>query len=101
MLFSKFKAFSSIHGASFVGGVGGGVGGAGGGGGGGAATTATPTAAVAPTTIQPQAAAVGQKVEINLGDEDGLVSKNTIRAIIDGINDQIADGAAIQSITVV
>ena len=72
-----------------------------GGGGGGAATTATPTAAVAPTTIQPQAAAVGQKVEINLGDEDGLVSKNTIRAIIDGINDQIADGAAIQSITVV
>lgn len=95
------KAISSIQGASFGGGGGGGGGGAGGGGGGGAATTATPTAAVAPTTIQPQAAAVGQKVEINLGDEDGLVSKNTIRAIIDGINDQIADGAAIQSITVV
>lgn len=96
------KAISSIQGASFGGGGGGGGGSAGGGGGGGAtATAATPTATATPTTIQPTAAAVGQKVEINLGDEDGLISKNSIRAIIDGINDQISDGAAIQSITVV
>jgi len=86
---------ASIRSTSFGGGGGGGSAPSGGGGGGGGSaptSVATPdlTSANAPST----------SITINLGDEEGLISKSTFRRLIDGINEELADGAVIGSIGV-
>lgn len=84
----------------------------GGGGGGGGATpaaggagTATPTAAPPTEVSQPQTVTDGGRtgpgtvVNLNIGD-DALIGKEGVRSLIDQINEQIQDGASIQSIQV-
>jgi len=80
----------------------------GGGGGGGATPSATasspassPTAPAEPETLRSRGrTGPGLDVNINLGDDDDLVSKGAVRRLIDAINEQIDDGAEIRSIRV-
>lgn len=79
-----------------------------GGGGGGGGSAATPSATAAPTstpTATPARtediqASTPQQVTVNLGDDDELISKRTIRRILEGLNDQIEDGAQLAGINV-
>jgi antitoxin component of MazEF toxin-antitoxin module len=82
-----------------------GGGGAAGGGGGGGASAATPTATSA-TAAQPAeiagatgGATTGTQVAINLGDDDDIISKRSVRMILDGLNEQIKDGAQLTGIS--
>lgn len=65
-------------------------------GGGSPGTAPVPTP---PALEEPQRAA-GTTVNINLGDEDGVVPKSTIRKMIEGINEELRNGAVIEGITV-
>lgn len=95
-LASGLANVSSIKSTNFSGGGGGGgstpsVGGGG----------AAPSAPAAPESIAPGGrVGAGTNVNINLGDEEGLIPKSAVRNLIEQINEQIEDGAFIQSIRV-
>ena len=102
---SGMARVNAIRSTSFGGGGGGG-GGAGGGGGGaggaGAAAASSPSGPITPGGLEPGGAAGGVlNVDVNLGDEDEIISKRSIRMIMEGMNEQIEDGAMIGNINIV
>lgn len=69
-------------------------------GGGGSAPQAPglpPGADATPDNLEGQR---GTNININMGDDDMPVSKNYVRRMLEGINDEIRDGATIEGITV-
>ena len=75
--------------------------------GGGAPTVAAGTAPtpVATTPQPPQVQAPAQapartRIAINLGDEEGLISKNSVRKLIERINQEIEDGVILGGVSV-
>jgi hypothetical protein len=92
---------NSIRSTSYGGGGGGGtVGSAPSSGGGGGAGAAVPTGVAQPEVVGAGPPSAALDVNVNLGDEDEIISKRSIRIILDGLNEQIADGAQLRSINV-